>query len=182
MSEIVEQSTAAGPALERRLKRLGLTGDEDGWTDRYLLCEHVVDPGTARSRQRFEGIARFINLGAEPFVQRALRREGDLRRLPSAARGLRTFPRQTGDCGTAGSGQRRRPTGRPARSELNGPPPACLNDRYLFVGITPRASRCSGWKTTPMRPCASVAERLASSWSCSWTRNAGTPGTASSRR
>ena len=34
----------AGKALERRLKRLGLTGDEDDWTDRYLLCEHVVEP------------------------------------------------------------------------------------------------------------------------------------------
>ena len=26
-------------ALERRLKRLGLTGDDTDWTDRYLLCE-----------------------------------------------------------------------------------------------------------------------------------------------
>jgi hypothetical protein len=29
-------------ALERRLDRLGLTGKEDDWTDRYLLCEHLV--------------------------------------------------------------------------------------------------------------------------------------------
>src|SRR5262245_32805636 len=46
-------------ALERRLDRLGLTGKEDEWTDRYLLCEHIVDPPTARPRQRFEAIARF---------------------------------------------------------------------------------------------------------------------------
>ena len=52
--------TSADVALDRRLKRLGLTGDEDDWTDRYLLCEHVVDPGTARPRQRFEAVARFI--------------------------------------------------------------------------------------------------------------------------
>ena len=46
-------------ALERRLKRLGLTGKDDAWADRYLLCEHLVDPPTARSRQRFEAVARF---------------------------------------------------------------------------------------------------------------------------
>ena len=43
--------SAAAAALERRLKRLGLTDDAD-WADRYLLCEHVVDPVSARSRQR----------------------------------------------------------------------------------------------------------------------------------
>jgi starch phosphorylase len=104
-------------ALERRLRRLGLTGDQDDWTERYLICEHVVEPGTAPPRQRFESISRFIrdliahrwvktrgareqanpkriyylsmefligralnnniiNLAADPFVQRALRREG----------------------------------------------------------------------------------------------------------
>src|SRR5262249_1553228 len=47
-------------ALERRLDRLGLTGQEDDWTDRYLLCEHLVDPATALPRQRFEAVARFI--------------------------------------------------------------------------------------------------------------------------
>jgi starch phosphorylase len=47
-------------ALERRLERLGLTGKEDEWTDRYLLCHHLVDPPTARSLQRFEALAAFI--------------------------------------------------------------------------------------------------------------------------
>jgi starch phosphorylase len=46
-------------ALDRRLQRLGLTGREEEWTDRYLLCEHVVAPATARARQRFEAVARF---------------------------------------------------------------------------------------------------------------------------
>src|SRR5262249_7024489 len=113
----ITESHAVEQALERRLKRLGLTSDEDDWTDRYLLCENAVDPVTARSRQRFEAVARFIrdlithrwvktrlsreeanpkriyylsmefligrtlnnnimNLGADPYVQRALRREG----------------------------------------------------------------------------------------------------------
>jgi hypothetical protein len=30
-------------ALERRLKRLGLTDQENEWTDRYLTCGHVED-------------------------------------------------------------------------------------------------------------------------------------------
>ena len=46
--------TMTDPALERRLDRLGLTGHEDEWTDRYLLCHHLVDPKTARPRQQFE--------------------------------------------------------------------------------------------------------------------------------
>jgi starch phosphorylase len=104
-------------ALERRLKRLGLTAEQDDWTDRYVLCEHVVDPATAPARQQFEAISRFIrdliahrwvktratrdrenpkrvyylsmefligrslnnniiNIAADPYVKRALRREG----------------------------------------------------------------------------------------------------------
>ena len=39
MPKITNQLTATGAALERRLKRLGLTGDEDDWTDRYLHHE-----------------------------------------------------------------------------------------------------------------------------------------------
>src|SRR5262249_20404491 len=117
MPETDEHATASATALERRLKRLGLASDEDDWTDRYLLCEHFVNPTTARPRQRFEAISRFIrdliaqcwvktrhareeanpkrvyylsmefligrtlsnniiNLAADPFVERALRREG----------------------------------------------------------------------------------------------------------
>src|SRR6516225_171022 len=52
-------SPSTSAALERRLDRLGLTGHEDDWADRYLLCEHVVDPSTARGRQQFEAVARF---------------------------------------------------------------------------------------------------------------------------
>src|SRR5215831_18389290 len=52
-------SASQHEALERRLHRLGLSGTEDEWTDRYVLCEHVLDPTSARARQRFEAIARF---------------------------------------------------------------------------------------------------------------------------
>jgi starch phosphorylase len=63
-------------ALERRLKRLGLTGDNDDWTDRYLLCEHIVNPNTARPRQRFEAIARFTrDLIAHRWVKTRMARE-----------------------------------------------------------------------------------------------------------
>jgi hypothetical protein len=51
---------AVDPALARRLGRLGLATQEDQWTERYLLCQHLVDPPTADSRQRFEATSRFI--------------------------------------------------------------------------------------------------------------------------
>jgi starch phosphorylase len=59
---MLETSPHAGddPALQRRLHRLGLNGTDDEWTDRYLLCEHLLDPSTARPRQRFEAVARFV--------------------------------------------------------------------------------------------------------------------------
>ncbi len=59
MPDTTQDASAANAALDRRLERLGLTGREAEWTDRYLLCEHIVDPPTARARQRFEAIARF---------------------------------------------------------------------------------------------------------------------------
>ena len=52
-----------GPAyadLERQLERLGLSGTQGEWTDRYLMCDHLVDPLLAQPRQRFEAVARFI--------------------------------------------------------------------------------------------------------------------------
>lgn len=48
------------PALARRLERLGLADHQEQWTERYLLCEHLLDPPLANSRQRFEATARFI--------------------------------------------------------------------------------------------------------------------------
>jgi starch phosphorylase len=46
--------------LERRLERLGLSGKEGEWADRYLMCDHLMDPLLAQPRQRFEAVARFI--------------------------------------------------------------------------------------------------------------------------
>jgi starch phosphorylase len=77
MAETTARSLAAiDAALERRLRRLGLAGDDDAWTDRYLLCEHFVDPPAAPSRQRFEALARFIrDLIAHRWVKTRLARE-----------------------------------------------------------------------------------------------------------
>jgi glycogen phosphorylase len=50
----------ADTALNRRLQRLGLDGQEESWIDRYVLCNHLVDPGSAMPRQKFEATARFI--------------------------------------------------------------------------------------------------------------------------
>ncbi len=33
---------------------------EDDWADRYVLCEHLMDPGAAPPRQRFESLSRFV--------------------------------------------------------------------------------------------------------------------------
>ena len=59
MRVMAEREAVVNAALERRLQRLGLAGKEDEWTDRYLLCEHILDPPSARARQRFEAVARF---------------------------------------------------------------------------------------------------------------------------
>lgn len=59
MSDAATRATLVDPALERRLNRLGLSGKEDEWTDRYLLCEHLLDPPSAAARQCFEAVARF---------------------------------------------------------------------------------------------------------------------------
>jgi starch phosphorylase len=71
------------PALERRLERLGLTGKEDEWTDRYLLCHHLVDPQTAKPRQQFEALAQFIrDLVAHRWVKtRHAREKADPKRV-----------------------------------------------------------------------------------------------------
>ena len=64
------------PALERRLERLGLAGQEDYWTSRYLLCNHLVEPLTAESRQKFEAASRFLrDLVAHRWVKTRHARE-----------------------------------------------------------------------------------------------------------
>ena len=64
------------PALERRLERLGLAGQEDYWTSRYLLCNHLIEPLTAGSRQQFEAASRFLrDLVAHRWVKTRRARE-----------------------------------------------------------------------------------------------------------
>ncbi|MEJ0035988.1 MAG: glycogen/starch/alpha-glucan phosphorylase [Gammaproteobacteria bacterium] len=48
----------------------------DTWAERYLLCEHILDPPSARPRQRFEAIARFTrDLLAQEWVKTRQARE-----------------------------------------------------------------------------------------------------------
>jgi starch phosphorylase len=60
MSKAANRKAAVDPALERRLDRLGLGGNEHDWTDRYLLCNHLLNPRSAKPRQKFEATSRFI--------------------------------------------------------------------------------------------------------------------------
>jgi len=67
------------PAMMRRLERLGLSDNADQWTERYLLCQHVVDPPTATTRQQFEATSRFIrDLIAHRWIRTARVRERTL--------------------------------------------------------------------------------------------------------
>jgi glycogen phosphorylase len=63
-------------ALKRRLDRLGLSGQENSWADRYLLCNHLLSPSSATSRQKFEATSRFIrDLVAHRWNKTRLARE-----------------------------------------------------------------------------------------------------------
>jgi starch phosphorylase len=88
------------PALERRLGRLGLTGHEDGWTDRYLLCTHLVDPRAAESRQKFEAASRFLrDLVAHRWVKtRRLRAEAAPKRIHYLSMEFLLCRRPAGTC------------------------------------------------------------------------------------
>ena len=57
---IPDSEPIPSPALERRLERLGLAANRDQWTERYLLCEQLVDTLDATARQKFESTGRFI--------------------------------------------------------------------------------------------------------------------------
>jgi len=56
----VAGKTSANPVLEHRLERLGFAGHEQDWLDRYLLCDHLLSPPSAKPRQRFEATSRYI--------------------------------------------------------------------------------------------------------------------------
>ena len=71
------------PAMDRRLERLGLADKPGQWTERYLLCEQLVDPLGASSRQKFEATSRFIrDLIAHRWVMtRRAREQSDPKRI-----------------------------------------------------------------------------------------------------
>ncbi len=67
------------PAMMRRLERLGLADHAEQWTERYLLCQHVVDPPAATTRQQFEATSRFLrDLIAHRWIKTARVRERSL--------------------------------------------------------------------------------------------------------
>jgi len=83
MSTPSEKGTHLNPALERRLERLGLASPDSQWTERYVLCEHMIDPALATSREKFEATSRFIrDLIAHRWVKtRAARERADPKRV-----------------------------------------------------------------------------------------------------
>jgi starch phosphorylase len=46
--------------MPRSLEPPAKTASVDAWADRYVLCEHLMDPKAAPSRQRFESLSRFV--------------------------------------------------------------------------------------------------------------------------
>src|SRR5580698_4101866 len=66
-------------AMMRRLERLGLRDHADQWTERYLLCQHIVDTPAATTRQEVEATSRFIrDLIAHRWIKTARVREHTL--------------------------------------------------------------------------------------------------------
>jgi glycogen phosphorylase len=77
MQDPTKRVASIDASTERRLELPGLTGKDD-WTDRYVLCEHILDPPSARARQRFEAIARFSrDMIAHRWVKTRASRERD---------------------------------------------------------------------------------------------------------
>ncbi len=83
MPKTAEIPLTVDAGLERRLERLGLAGHESQWADRYLLCNNLVDPPSARMRQKFEATARFIrDLVAHTWARtRRAREEANPKRI-----------------------------------------------------------------------------------------------------
>src|SRR6516164_1199918 len=82
---VVEESTSKlyDATLERRLERIGESGAHEEWTERYLVCGHLVDPRQAKPRQRFEAVAAFVrDLVAHRWVKtRQARENADPKRV-----------------------------------------------------------------------------------------------------
>src|SRR5580658_8380442 len=63
-------------SMVRRMDRVVLSGEEDQWAERYVLCEHLIDPLEADAREQFEATCRFIrDLIAHRWVKTRRARE-----------------------------------------------------------------------------------------------------------
>ena len=60
MAGRADPERSADTTLSRRLSRLGLAEQQHSWMERYVLCNHLVEPEAALPRQKFEATARFI--------------------------------------------------------------------------------------------------------------------------
>src|SRR5262245_48058509 len=70
------QKTSPKTPTDRRLQTQGPVGKDNDWNERYILCEHLVDPELVRPRQRFEGVARYLrDLLAERWIKTRQTRE-----------------------------------------------------------------------------------------------------------
>ena len=147
MPQVGTPSTETDDALARRLKRLGLTGGEDDWAERYLLCEHMVEPDAAPVRQRFEAIARFIrDLIAHRWVKTRLAREqSNPKRIYYLS--MEFLIGRTEQ-------QHHQPGGRPVR-----PAPCAVN-----TGISPRFSSRNPMRGWARRPLAGWRRALSIRW------------------
>ena len=76
MQDPLRAGPAAPVTLRKRLETLGLTADGAEWLDRYLVCEHLIDPRLASPRRRFEALAHFVrDLLADRWVKTRRARE-----------------------------------------------------------------------------------------------------------
>src|SRR5262249_18848600 len=62
MGRSVEEKASPKTPAESRVEQIGLVDNGTGsdWVERYLMCDHIVDPSMARPRQHFEAIGHFI--------------------------------------------------------------------------------------------------------------------------
>jgi starch phosphorylase len=76
LSPAAELDDSVDTALARRLDRLGLSSHDEHWAERYVLCEHLIDPVEADAREQFEATCRFIrDLVAHRWVRTRRARE-----------------------------------------------------------------------------------------------------------
>jgi glycogen phosphorylase len=68
---------------DARVPPVPAPGSDDDWAERYVVCEHLMDPKSVPARQRFESLARFVrDLVARRWVQtRSVRERANPKRV-----------------------------------------------------------------------------------------------------